>query len=408
MSNSGSTTDNCKPFNSDYTYISLILISTAYLTLSLFLFRNKNKIISFSKFQNPWRYRLPGWPADNKCRGSATFLFAYRLFNVCLALSCIIYQYLPIHYHSAHGVFNTTEPPHSQAPHMYRFYTVWNFHLVLVYFAIGTWFSYQGMTATKIVQDVQQIVIEPHHESSYTSRSAGLPKLLPQALEKIQHAIMNVELTCAPLICLVVWTILFEGVAYKDGLPEAIVKFITYNDVIQHLVNVFMVWTDFYLNDLSVITSHVWIMYFWMLTYTMFHSLMWVHDCFLAYPFMNLKTAWVFLYGILLSVLHGFFYGVAICCSKRKRRAMDNAHHIDPSKLLDSSTSSAGSIQDGRGSRAGYGGGGGGSGVSGGVSLLSEHTNDSAWARGSHEKKDSWGSDLNSSSYLMIPTPEKK
>ena len=85
---------------------------------------------------------------------------------------------------------------------------------------------------------------------------------------------------------------------------------------------------------------------------------------------------------------------------------MDNAHHIDPSKLLDSSTSSVGSIQDGRNSsRAGYGGGGGGG---GGVSLLSEHTNDSAWARGSHEKKDSWGSDLNSSSYLMIPTPEKK
>jgi uncharacterized membrane protein YgcG len=408
MSNSGSTTD-CKPFNSDYTYISLILISTGYLTLSLFLFRRYcqgNRCKSDFKKYQPWRYRLPGWPADNKCRGSATFLFAYRLFNLCLALSCIIYQYLPIHYHSAHGVFNTTEPPHSQAPHMYRFYTVWNFHLVLVYFAIGTWFSYQGMTATKIVQDVQQIVIEPHHESSYTSRSAGLPKLMPQALEKIQHAIMNVELTCAPLICLVVWTILFEGVAYKDGLPEAIVKFITYNDVIQHLVNVFMVWTDFYLNDLSVITSHVWIMYFWMLTYTMFHSLMWVHDCFLAYPFMNLKTAWVFLYGILLSALHAFFYGMAICCSKRKRRAMDNAHHIDPSKLLDSSTSSVGSIQDGRNSsRAGYGGGGGGG---GGVSLLSEHTNDSAWARGSHEKKDSWGSDLNSSSYLMIPTPEKK
>ena len=68
-------------------------------------------------------------------------------------------------------------------------------------------------------------------------------------------------MSCAPLICLIVWTVLFEGVEIKDGMAEAIIKFINFDNLTQHLANVFMMWIDFYLNDLSVITSHFLIMY---------------------------------------------------------------------------------------------------------------------------------------------------
>ena len=107
---------------------------------------------------------------------------------------------------------------------------------------------------------------------------------------------------------------------------------------------------------------------------------------------MDLKTPLVFVWFVGISGMHGIFYGIAVCCSNRKRRAMDRAHGIDPSKMLDSS-SSAGSVQDGGG---GGGGGDNGSWESGGSSS-------SPWSR-QHEQGNRWGSEVNSSSYLMLPS----
>jgi hypothetical protein len=293
MSNSGHTTA-CHPFQGQpWTVISLSAIGIIYTSLMSYLAlrycRGNGIQQDFEKVKS-WRYRLPGWPKEYKIRGSVCLLFTWRFLCLILAISCIVFQYLPIHYYSHDGVYNTTEPPHSSMPAAYRFYTVWNFHLVFFYFLIGTYFSYQGLMATKMVTDVQQIVIEPYHESAYFEKSAGLPKLVPSCLEKIQHIIMNVEMACTPLICLIVWTVLFEGVEKEDGLPEAIIKFINFDNLVQHLTNVFMMWIDFYLNDLSIISSHFLFMYAWMLTYTLFHSIIWIKTCFLGELGLNTKS----------------------------------------------------------------------------------------------------------------------
>ena len=42
-----------------------------------------------------------------------------------------------------------------------------------------TIFSFQGMIATKKVDSVDQMIIEPHHAPSYYERSAGLSKSIP-------------------------------------------------------------------------------------------------------------------------------------------------------------------------------------------------------------------------------------
>jgi len=150
-----------------------------------------------------------------------------------------------------------------------------------------------------------------------------------------------------------------------------------------------------------------------MLSYTLFHSIIWIKTCFLAYPFMNLATPWVFLWFVGVSSLHGLFYYISVCCSKSKRRAMDAAHGIDPSKM--SSGSSAGSVQDrqlgwsvdsaGGGGGGGSGGGGGGGGGQYGSTMLAADEGDesmySQWSRGVHEEEQRWGHRSNSSSYLM-------
>ena len=189
-------------------------------------------------------------------------------------------------------------------------------------------------------------------------------------------------MSCAPLICLIVWTVLFEGVEIKDGMPEAIIKFINFDNLTQHLANVFMIWIDFYLNDLSVISSHYKLMYLWMLTYTLFHSILWIKTCFLAYPFMRLSTPIVFVWFIGISGMHGIFFFLSICLSNKKRRAMDKAHGIDMKTIGNGSGSS------------GYGG------VDGTLSSSSSGSTISPAVDNNHRR---WGSEINSSSYLIAP-----
>ena len=194
MSNSGQTVA-CHPFTGQpWTVIALVAIGTSYAGLLTYLIlryiRGSGGRKDFAQYQDGWRYRLPGWPKEDSFRGSTRILFTWRLLNLCLAISCVTYQWLPIHYYSDHGKYNMTLPPHSSSPRMYRFYTVWNFHLVLLYFFLGTIFSFQGMIATKKVDSVDQMIIEPHHAPSYYERSAGLSKSIPGYLERIHHCIM--------------------------------------------------------------------------------------------------------------------------------------------------------------------------------------------------------------------------
>ena len=119
-------------------------------------------------------------------------------------------------------------------------------------------------------------------------------------------------------------------------------------------------WIDFYLNDLSVISSHYKLMYLWMLTYTLFHSILWIKTCFLAYPFMRLSTPIVFVWFIGISGMHGIFFFLSICLSNKKRRAMDKAHGIDMKTIGNGSGSSGYGGVDGCGCGDSCGGDGDG------------------------------------------------
>ena len=302
-------------------------------------------------------YQLPGWPRQASYgRGNPRVLFAWRVACLVLAVSCIVYQWAPIHYFSSHGVFNTTQPPHSSAPGCYRFYTVWNFHLVLIYFSIGTWLSAQGLKLRGADTAVRGGAFAALDEAAVSTGrpdtatvgedldddeipvSAAATKT-PQrhragCLEHTHHLIMEVELATTCLIALVVWTVLYEGVAKDQGSAEAFVKFVSFDNLVQHAANVLMVWTDFWLNGQFVTPWHIVVMYGWMVTYSMFHSVIWLMTCFLAYPFMDLRSRFILLWFVGIGTLHGVFYGLGVYCSRNKRRWMASAARASGNLLL--------------------------------------------------------------------------
>lgn len=55
-----------------------------------------------------------------------------------------------------------------------------------------------------------------------------------------------------------------------------------------------------------------------MLSYTLFHSIIWIKTCFLAYPFMNLATPWVFLWFVGVSSLQGCFT-IYLCVVQKEK-----------------------------------------------------------------------------------------
>ena len=116
MSNSGQTTI-CHPFEGQpWTILALVGISASFLAFFSYAIlrycKGTGNILDFYPFHDGWRYRIPGWPQNNRCRGSQYTLLLWRVFNLGVALSCIIYQYLPIHYYSNDGHFNITEGQH--------------------------------------------------------------------------------------------------------------------------------------------------------------------------------------------------------------------------------------------------------------------------------------------------------
>jgi hypothetical protein len=192
----------------------------------------------------------------------------------------------------------------------------------------------------------------------------------------------------------------------KQGFQEAVIKFINYDNLVQHCANVFMIWIDFYLNDLSVIFSHFVFMFLWMLGYTLFHSIFWIFTCFLAYPFMKLNTPIVFVWFVGISALHGFFYWVALACSRKKRKAMNAAHNNGdtfagsaknniPNDLLSAGESGESMVESGLiGQSVGNASTG---------SLLQGVGYGSGEGLRNYEER-TWGNcDVNSSSYLMMP-----
>ena len=44
----------------------------------------------------------------------------------------------------------------------------------------------------------------------------------PNACHRLHHIIMEIELAATPMICLVVWTVLFEGVAARPCFPATV------------------------------------------------------------------------------------------------------------------------------------------------------------------------------------------
>jgi hypothetical protein len=253
--------------------------------------------------------------------------------------------------------------PHSDVGRMYRFYTTWNFHLVWFYFCSAAVFSFRGWRggARSAANDgtSNRHRASSAHSSSRSSGGGGgggggggdgggaYAQWLgveedrysrdfelegdensgphPNACHRLHHVVMEIELATTPMICLVVWAVLFEGVEHTQGKGEALHKFVNFDSLTQHAANVGMIWVDFYLNGLFVVPMHFLYVYLWMGVYTLVHSVIWLETCFLAYPFMDLTKNTVFLWFFGIGALHGFFFAVGVCASRCKRARMIRA-----------------------------------------------------------------------------------
>lgn len=107
---------------------------------------------------------------------------------------------------------------------LYRFYTVWNFIIVIVYFGLGA-----GLTAFSLWKGVDAIKASP-----YMSFNASLHYLL-----------LEVELPNTLIVDVVTWAVLLPNCLAIDRNCPVLISFPSF---VQHLINFFMMAFDFALS----------------------------------------------------------------------------------------------------------------------------------------------------------------
>ena len=245
------------------TALALTVIVVSLLGLLTFI----TKRIDWTIFDNmsTWRTRVRMAPTQCQFLRSPFVLFAFRLLCFLTSLSVCGYEWF------------------QDIARAFHYYTVWNFHIVLLYFGIGAWSSFRAWRHTrrhKFTENLYRIVEPPTD-----------PKDRYTWLDRFHNILLEIELPATVLICIIVWTILFEAEAKIYGVEAARHKFLSWTSLIQHAMNVVMMWTDFAINGMVVHFSHGLLLLAWMGLYAFFHSCLWFSfPSFCAYPFMDLAT----------------------------------------------------------------------------------------------------------------------
>lgn len=194
-----------------------------------------------------------------------------------------------------------------EGPGCLRFFTVWNFIVLTVFFGIGT-----GLSCTCCRHSAQRGPITRDHRIW-----AGLHRLL-----------FEIELPMTMLVAVVVWFAIYPNavsVAQQTGDYSGQLAVLSLTSITMHALNVVFMLAEFALNGLLVEAWHFGLIVAWASLYGLFNGLQAIltHDT--VYFFMDFSLLWMPVVCLVLTSVVLTVHGVACALSVCKRRLLMDA-----------------------------------------------------------------------------------
>jgi hypothetical protein len=168
-------------------------------------------------------------------------------------------------------------------------YTVLNFTVLIIYFAMGCVLSCQ----------------------SVTGKLEDQPTMT--TLQRIHLVTLEVELPNAIMLDLVVWTLLLPAAIANEDTTGIL----NYFSFVTHLINAFLIIGDFCLTNVQFTRKHMYILVLWPLAYAVLHQgvmlnqkLNDANSC-PIYPFLRMDTPIYSMWAIILLLVQIPFFLVA-------------------------------------------------------------------------------------------------
>ena len=229
-----------------------------------------------------------------KGKASASLLFFYRLFCFLVVFIVLVIQWI--------------EKGFPVRDYM-MYFTLWNFHLMGLFFGVGAFFSFQSAFQDKKI-DTQPMT----------------------TLEKLFCVVFEIEFTFTLYATVLVWCLLLPGAK----APFAKASLLNYGSYFQHGINVLFMLGELMLNGLKIRSQHIHFNTLWVSFYMFIHNLFTLIEEFQGKPhnpFYGVLDAGNFIFagfviGLLLYV--NFFYYVS-CFLSRKIKGSTN---LDDSKQI--------------------------------------------------------------------------
>ena len=198
-------------------------------------------------------------------------------------------------------------------PGCFRFFTVWNFVALVVFFALGTGLSFS------------------------CCRDAGTLRPTPSAVHRLtaalHHLLLEVELPMAAMIAMVVWLVLYpyeeasltDHTTYHD--PNSLSKYTNLTSLTMHGANLLFMLIEFALDSLHVTPGHIGLVLAWGMLYALFNGLQvfWTNDT--VYFFMDFTLAKTPFVAVALTLLMCLIFGLMCCLSIVKWRLLLGRNH---------------------------------------------------------------------------------
>jgi hypothetical protein len=197
-------------------------------------------------------------------------------------------------------------------PSTRQFFTVWNFIILVLFFALGTGLSFS------CCRDVAMLRETP--SASHRLAAAA------------HHLMLEILLPMSAMITAVVWLVLYPYDLYDRSFPTfMLAKYTNLTSLTMHGANAVFMLIEFALDALHVTPGHFGLVLGWGMLYALFNGLQahWTHDT--VYFFMDFTLAKTPFVAVGLICLLMAFFGLACLLSRLKwRLLLGKGHPQDP------------------------------------------------------------------------------
>ena len=195
-----------------------------------------------------------------------------------------------------------------------RFFTVWNFIALVIFFALGTALS------CSCCRDIA--LMRPRPSESHRLAAVA------------HHLLLEVQLPMSAMITMVVWLVLAPYDALTNPSLYWYNRYTNLTSLTMHGINFIFMLLEFGLDALHIEAGHVGLVLAWGMLYALFNGLQayWTHDP--VYFFMDFAHLKAPLVAAALSLLMGLiFYGSVLLSRFKWRVLLGRDHPKDPHRM---------------------------------------------------------------------------